>query len=175
MQSTGDLEGGVTWSFTYLLYATRKKCSTGLYTFVNLYEKITSCNTTVSVTSVPSVSSISMYQKTPSIHTARSVTSISIQYVSEDPVYPHSNPCQTRYTRRTYKGAVLTRTTKPRQGIHGVHIRELCSPEPPSQDTGHQAPDRLVGQVVKASASRTEDPGFESRLERGFSEIESYQ
>ena len=61
------------------------------------------------------------------------------QYVLEDPVYPHSNPCQTRYTRRTYKGAVLTRATKPRHGIHGVHIRELCSPEPPSQDTGHPA------------------------------------
>ena len=28
--------------------------------------------------------------------------------------------------------------------------------------------DRLVGQVVKASASRVEDPGFESRLHRDF-------
>ena len=28
---------------------------------------------------------------------------------------------------------------------------------------------RLVGLVVKASASRTEDPGFESRLRRDFS------
>ena len=27
---------------------------------------------------------------------------------------------------------------------------------------------RLVGQVVKASASRAEDPGFESRLRREF-------
>ena len=29
-------------------------------------------------------------------------------------------------------------------------------------------PDRLVGLVVKASASRAEDPGFESRLRRDF-------
>ena len=28
--------------------------------------------------------------------------------------------------------------------------------------------DRLVGLVVKASASRAEDPGFESRLRRDF-------
>ena len=34
--------------------------------------------------------------------------------------------------------------------------------------------DRLVGIVVKASASRPEDPGFESRLHRDFSGIESY-
>ena len=35
--------------------------------------------------------------------------------------------------------------------------------------------DRLVGLVVKASASREEDPGFESRLRRDFSGVESYQ
>ena len=34
---------------------------------------------------------------------------------------------------------------------------------------------RLVGQVVKASASRAEDPGFESRLRRDFFGVESYQ
>ena len=34
---------------------------------------------------------------------------------------------------------------------------------------------RLVGSVVKASASRAEDPGFESRLRRDFSGVESYQ
>ena len=33
----------------------------------------------------------------------------------------------------------------------------------------------LVGPVVKASASRAEDPGFESRLRRDFSGVESYQ
>ena len=35
--------------------------------------------------------------------------------------------------------------------------------------------DRLVGLVVKASASRAEDPGFESRLRREFFGVESYQ
>ena len=34
---------------------------------------------------------------------------------------------------------------------------------------------RLVGVVVKASALRAEDPGFESRLRRDFSGIESCQ
>ena len=33
---------------------------------------------------------------------------------------------------------------------------------------------RLVGLVVKASASRAEDPGFESRFRRDFSGVESY-
>ena len=35
--------------------------------------------------------------------------------------------------------------------------------------------DCLVGVVVKASASRAEDPGFVSRLRRDFSGVESYQ
>ena len=35
--------------------------------------------------------------------------------------------------------------------------------------------DRLVGTVVKASASRAKDPGFESCLRRDFSGVESYQ
>ena len=34
--------------------------------------------------------------------------------------------------------------------------------------TASPAGDRLVGLVVKASASRAEDPGFESRLRRDF-------
>ena len=34
---------------------------------------------------------------------------------------------------------------------------------------------RLVGLVVTASVSREEDPGFESRLCRDFSGVESYQ
>ena len=40
-----------------------------------------------------------------------------------------------------------------------------------------QAPDshRLAGLVVKASASRAEDPGFESRLHRDFFGVQSYQ
>ena len=35
--------------------------------------------------------------------------------------------------------------------------------------------DRLVDLVVKASASRAEDPGFEFRLRQNFSGVESYQ
>ena len=35
--------------------------------------------------------------------------------------------------------------------------------------------DRLVGLVVKASASRAEDPGFESLMRRDFFGVESYQ
>ena len=34
---------------------------------------------------------------------------------------------------------------------------------------------RLVGLVVKASASRAEHPGFESRLRRDYFRVESYQ
>ena len=34
---------------------------------------------------------------------------------------------------------------------------------------------RLVGRVVKASASRAEDAGFESRLRRDFFGVESHQ
>ena len=34
---------------------------------------------------------------------------------------------------------------------------------------------RLVGLVVKTSASRAEDPGFESRLRRDFSGFELYR
>ena len=34
---------------------------------------------------------------------------------------------------------------------------------------------RLVGLVVKGSASRAEDSGFESRLHRDLSGVESYQ
>ena len=40
----------------------------------------------------------------------------------------------------------------------------------PQPQLGHH----LVGLVVKASASRAEDPGFESRLLRDFSGVESY-
>ena len=39
----------------------------------------------------------------------------------------------------------------------------------------HHMINRLVGLVVKASASRAEDPGFESHLRRDFFGVESYQ
>ena len=37
------------------------------------------------------------------------------------------------------------------------------------------SPNRPVGLVVKASASREEDPGFESRLRQDYFGVESYQ
>ena len=55
---------------------------------------------------------------------------------------------------------------------------EVISPEfrthshvygPTEEATGSVKSDRLAGLVVKASASRAEDPGFESRLRRDFS------
>ena len=49
----------------------------------------------------------------------------------------------------------------------GVQLRAS-----PTRD-GHLYHHRLVGLVVKASASRAEDPGFESRLRRDFSQVES--
>ena len=47
----------------------------------------------------------------------------------------------------------------------GAEVAEISSP----------LDDRLVGLVGKASASRAEDPRFESRLRRDFSGVESYQ
>ena len=46
---------------------------------------------------------------------------------------------------------------------------------PPIPKKNYISTDRLVGLVVKASASRAEDPGFESRLRRDFFGVESYQ
>ena len=55
---------------------------------------------------------------------------------------------------------------------------KLSAPRKVSQD-GVKLPTRtlvrLVGLVVKAFASRAEDPGFKSRLQRDFSGVESYQ
>ena len=43
-------------------------------------------------------------------------------------------------------------------------------------DLGGPGPsDSLIGLVVKASASRAEDPGFKSRLRQDFFGVESYQ
>ena len=41
--------------------------------------------------------------------------------------------------------------------------------KPPLRPSGKTQRDRLVGLVVKASTSRAEDPGFDSRLRRGDS------
>ena len=44
-----------------------------------------------------------------------------------------------------------------------------------SPSAGPLYENRLVGLVVKASASRAEGPGFEFRLRRDFLGVESYQ
>ena len=56
--------------------------------------------------------------------------------------------------------------------VYCVHARSLTGTQHASCRT---VPHRLVGLVVKASASRAEDPGFESRWRRDFSGVESYQ
>ena len=44
-----------------------------------------------------------------------------------------------------------------------------------SEEVQTRKADRLVGLVVKASASGVEGPGFESRLRQDFFRVESYQ
>ena len=59
-----------------------------------------------------------------------------------------------------HSGAVLPLSfTEEVQTLEGVPVAE----------------DRLTGLVVKASASRAEDPGFESRLRQDLFRVESYQ
>ena len=53
--------------------------------------------------------------------------------------------------------------------------QRMKSKLPPPPLAPPPPPNRLVGLVVKASASRAEDPGFESRLRRDFFGVESYQ
>ena len=55
-----------------------------------------------------------------------------------------------------------------------VKVANLCSLTARSVP-GPASPHRLVGLEVKASASRAEGPGFESRLRRDFFGVESYQ
>ena len=59
-----------------------------------------------------------------------------------------------------------------------VHRGERSLPPLPLElaMSPHSSPvNRLVGLVVKASASRVEGPGFESRLRRDFFRVDSYQ
>ena len=51
----------------------------------------------------------------------------------------------------------------------------LTSQQQASVSQGRICSDRLFGLVAKASASRAEDPGFESRLRRDFFGVEPYQ
>ena len=62
-------------------------------------------------------------------------------------------------------------TVTPRVGMK-TSTQATCPDCRVSQDP---KPNRLVGLVVKASASRAEDPGFESRWRRDFFGVEPYQ
>ena len=62
-----------------------------------------------------------------------------------------------------------------RTGARYVKQKKRTIAAEPTVGTPFVAQDSLVGLVVKASASRAEDPGFESRLRRDFFGVESYQ
>ena len=61
---------------------------------------------------------------------------------------------------------------KKERGRTGSHI---CRSAGGGHHAGSPETDRLVGLVVKASSSRAEGPGFQSRLRRDFFGVESYQ
>ena len=66
-------------------------------------------------------------------------------------------------------GEGLLSRPQPRPSVYSSSV-VVCESQAISRHTY-----RLVGLVVKASASRAEDPGYESRLRRDFSGVESYQ
>ena len=76
----------------------------------------------------------------------------------------------------------LARLTQSQYTAFGPH-GSSTEPTAPGVDTSGRlgdprifpTGDHLVGLVVKASASRAEGPGFESRLRRDFFGVESYQ
>ena len=101
-------------------------------------------------------------------------------------------------TTNKQKASTQTTTTKRPTGDReitgcGCHLRTLTHHDPMMYITSvrlschcsfiflcvllrtHGFSHRLVGLVVKASASRAEGPGFESRLRRDFFGVESYQ
>ena len=73
------------------------------------------------------------------------------------------------------------------EGISRLHPSSLSHPSEKDRQQGQPTSadstttwstskiNRLVGLVVKASASRAGDPGLESRLRRDFFGVESYQ
>ena len=74
------------------------------------------------------------------------------------------------------------RTVRNRMNVHryiklklGQTDRCPCDTVPMTSQHLSQLCHRLVGLVVKASASRAEGPGFDSRLHRDFFGVESYQ
>ena len=79
------------------------------------------------------------------------------------------------------KEATLKRSF-PSAAIVPAHVHNLilagsvrCITEEDRCFADPHSMDRLFGLVVKASDSRAEDPGFESRLRRDFFGFESYQ
>ena len=65
----------------------------------------------------------------------------------------------------------LETLSRGRNGDRGDNVE--CSQERSTESSALER-DRLVGPVVKVSASRAEDPGFEFRLCRDFFGVESY-
>ena len=74
------------------------------------------------------------------------------------------NETETQTCKRTERESERQKIQKQRQMYRSYLILSYLSPS-----LVDRRGNRLVGQVVKASASGAEDPGFESRLRRDFS------
>ena len=114
-----------------------------------------------------------MHQKTP----VRTMTQVCLLAKNAETITPNG-PCQGGTSAyldlckaRVMHFAVAGLMFKDRSTARSVAVP---TPPPPSP-ADDPILDRLVGLVVKASASRAEDPGFESRLRRDFSGVESYR
>ena len=107
---------------------------------------------------------------------------------------PKPKPTPTRKEDTSTPPKPLVKTGRPHRPL-GKVTRTVVVKEPPGRTAGAEASrdvrlrdqylpayvslfsilDRLVGLVVKASASRAEDAGFESRLREDYFAVESYQ
>ena len=81
---------------------------------------------------------------------------------------------------RHWSGMSYATNNQQQQQQASFHTEQFCWLKPysstrPLHPVCSSAANRLVGLVVKVSASRAEDPGFESRLRRDFSGVESYR
>ena len=83
---------------------------------------------------------------------------------------PHQTKLTTLPRLETMTGLNRTVTTRLDSALTDFLQSPHCA-----ADCLQHVRDRLVGLVVKASASRAEGPGFESRLRRDFFGVESYQ
>ena len=103
---------------------------------------------------------------------ARVCTYISSAIPTASSRKPHSR-LHTHTQPLTTKATVSTLSVLPNNHPYYCYLTPLtASPQAPcllSQSSHcYTLPDRLFGLVVKASASRVEGPGFESRLRRDF-------